>query len=52
MDSKKALRNQNLEKAFNQFDTDNSGTISADEIKTILGLTGAESVDEKINSII
>jgi len=39
MNMKKTMTHANLFSAFNKFDTDNSGSISPQEIKTILGLT-------------
>jgi len=42
----------NLLSAFNKFDTDNSGSISPQEIKTILGLTNNSKMNEQINEII
>ena len=38
MDKKKLLSNEKLETAFNLFDKDGSGTISANEVKEVLGV--------------
>jgi len=38
MDKKQLLSKQNLKKAFDLFDRDGSGYISAEEVKTILGI--------------
>lgn len=46
MDKRKLLSNEKLETAFNLFDKDGSGTISADEIKEVLGV--GKNIDEKI----
>lgn len=46
MDKKKLLSNEKLETAFNLFDKDNSGSISADEIKDVLGV--GKNIDEKV----
>ena len=37
MNEKQLLTNEKLQAAFRMFDKDNSGTISADEIKVVLG---------------
>ena len=37
MNRQKLLSREKLEAAFKAFDLDNSGTISADELKTVLG---------------
>jgi calcium-dependent protein kinase len=51
MDKRKLLSNEKLEAAFNLFDKDNSGSISAVEIKEVLGV--GKNIDEKIwNDII
>jgi calcium-dependent protein kinase len=46
LDMKKVLNIQNLEMTFSMFDTDNSGKISATEIKRLLG-NGSE-IDEEV----
>jgi calcium-dependent protein kinase len=46
MDKRKLLSNEKLEAAFNLFDKDNSGSISANEIKEVLGV--GKNIDEKI----
>ena len=46
MDKRKLLSNEKLETAFNLFDKDNSGSISANEIKEVLGV--GKNIDEKI----
>ena len=46
MDKRKLLSNEKLETAFNLFDKDGSGTISADEVKDVLGV--GKNIDEKI----
>jgi calcium-dependent protein kinase len=40
MNKKKALSRENLTAAFNRFDQDNSGTITLNELRTILGNFG------------
>jgi len=46
MDKRKLLSNEKLEAAFNLFDKDGSGTISANEVKEVLGV--GKNIDEKI----
>ena len=46
MDKRKLLSNEKLETAFNLFDRDNSGSISANEIKDVLGV--GKNIDEKV----
>jgi calcium-dependent protein kinase len=46
MDKRKYLSNEKLETAFNLFDKDNSGSISANEIREVLGV--GKNIDEKI----
>lgn len=46
MDKRKLLSNEKLETAFNLFDKDNSGSISANEIKDVLGV--GKNIDEKV----
>lgn len=51
MDKRKLLTNEKLEVAFNLFDKDGGGSISANEIKEVLGV--GKSIDEKVwNDII
>ena len=51
INKKKLLSNEKLEAAFNLFDKDNSGTISALEVKEVLGV--GKNIDERIwNDII
>lgn len=51
MDKKKLLSNEKLEAAFNLFDKDGSGSISAVEVKDVLGV--GKNIDEKVwNDII
>lgn len=51
MDKHKLLTNEKLEVAFNLFDRDGGGSISANEIKEVLGVS--KNIDEKIwNEII
>eukprot|EP00347_Sterkiella_histriomuscorum_P020848 403336235 len=51
MDKRKLLTNEKLEAAFNLFDRDGGGSISAAEIKEVLGV--GKNIDEKIwNEII
>lgn len=51
MDKRKLLSNEKLETAFRLFDKDDSGSISADEIKDVLGV--GKNIDEKVwNEII
>lgn len=50
-DKRKLLTNEKLETAFNLFDRDGGGSISANEIKEVLGV--GKSIDEKVwNDII
>ena len=51
MNEKKNMSEEKLVSAFKIFDTDNSGTISPDEIKSVLGTAGNLS-DEAVQSII
>ncbi len=46
LDMKKVLNIQNLEMTFSMFDTDNSGKISATEIKRLLG--NGSDIDEEV----
>lgn len=51
INKRKLLSNEKLEAAFNLFDKDGSGSISADEIKDVLGV--GKNIDEKVwNEII
>lgn len=51
INKRKLLSNEKLEAAFNLFDKDGSGSISAIEIKEVLGV--GKSIDEKVwNDII
>lgn len=51
MDKRKLLTNEKLEVAFNLFDRDGGGSISANEVKEVLGLN--KNIDEKVwNEII
>lgn len=52
MSKKKLLSKQNLNEAFAAFDTDGSGTITVDEIKSILGAVEGDKSDETWNKII
>ena len=45
-DKKRLLSNEKLETAFNLFDKDGSGTISANEVREVLGV--GKNIDEKI----
>eukprot|EP00117_Sycon_ciliatum_P036058 scpid83368/ scgid27208/ Calcium-dependent protein kinase 4 len=51
MNEKQLLSNDKLQAAFKMFDKDNSGSISADEIKEVLGF-GKSLSEEQINNII
>lgn len=46
MDKRKLLTNEKLEAAFNLFDKDGGGTISATEVRDVLGV--GKNIDEKI----
>lgn len=46
IDKRKLLSHERLETAFNLFDKDSSGTISADEVKEVLGV--GKNIDEKV----
>lgn len=48
MDMEQMLSDKKLKRAFDMFDVDGSGVISADEIKEVLGLTGDTNMNEKI----
>lgn len=50
-DKKKLLSNQKMETAFNLFDRDGSGSISAQEVKDVLGL-GKNIEDNVWNQIV
>ena len=52
MSKKKLLSKKNLNEAFAAFDTDGSGTITVDEIKSILGAVEGNQSDETWNKII
>ena len=45
---KKLLSKRNLQSAFQFFDADNSGTITTDELKNILGMEVSDSVWENL----
>lgn len=51
MNEKSILSNEKLQSAFKMFDKDNSGFISSDEIKEILGF-GKTLSEEAVNDII
>ena len=46
MDKRKLLSNEKMETAFNLFDRDSSGTISAKEVKDVLGL--GKNIDDQV----
>lgn len=46
VNKKKLLTNEKLELAFNLFDKDGSGAISASEVKDVLGI--GKNVDDKV----
>ena len=46
INKRKLLSHEKLEAAFNLFDKDGSGTISAEEIKDVLGV--GKNIDEKV----
>jgi Ca2+-binding EF-hand superfamily protein len=50
MNKKKALSRSNLTAAFNRFDQDCSGTITLDELRTILGNYGKKELWDQILS--
>jgi len=52
MDMQQLMTDAKLKKAFDMFDNDGSGLISADEIREVLGLTDNEQMNEKITEII
>jgi len=52
MDMQQLLTDTKLKKAFDMFDNDGSGLISAEEIREVLGLTDNEQMNEKIKEII
>lgn len=52
MDMDQLLTNSKLKQAFEMFDEDGSGVISADEIKSVLGLASDQTMNDKINEII
>jgi Ca2+-binding EF-hand superfamily protein len=52
LDMNQLLTNQKLKRAFDMFDQDGSGIISADEIKSVLGLTADPTMNDKIEAII
>ena len=45
-DKKRLLSNEKLETAFNLFDKDGGGTISANEVREVLGV--GKNIDEKV----
>jgi Ca2+-binding EF-hand superfamily protein len=49
MDMDQLLTNSKLKQAFEMFDEDGSGVISADAIKSVLGLASDPTMNEKIN---
>jgi calmodulin len=51
MNSQNLLSNEKLRAAFNMFDKDGSGSISADEIKSVLGF-GKSSYENEIQKIV
>lgn len=46
MDMEQMLSDKKLKRAFEMFDVDGSGVISAEEIKEVLGLTGDQNMNE------
>jgi len=52
MDMQQLMTDAKLKKAFDMFDNDGSGLISAEEIREVLGLTDNEQMNEKITEII
>jgi len=46
------MTNEKLKKAFDMFDNDGSGSISAEEIREALALTDNDQMNEKIKEII
>ena len=52
MDMEQMLSDKKLQRAFDMFDVDASGYISAYELKEVLGLTGDNTMNEKIKQII
>jgi Ca2+-binding EF-hand superfamily protein len=51
MNSQNLLSNEKLRAAFNMFDKDGSGSISAEEIKSVLGF-GKSSYENEIQKIV
>lgn len=51
MDMDEMLTSEKLKRAFAMFDKDGSGSISAVEIKDALGMTGDETMNDKIQDI-
>jgi Ca2+-binding EF-hand superfamily protein len=52
MDMDQMMSNKKLKKAFDMFDEDGSGVISADEIKTVLKCADDPKMHDKITEII
>jgi len=46
------LMNENLEKAFKQFDTDSSGALDAEELRAAYQATGRPISDEKLSKCV